>query len=157
MTLFITILLTILIDQLSKSIIQRTMELGQSIPVINNIFHVTYILNPGAAFGMLANQTVFFIIATVAVALGVIIFYFRSGQKKGMLPIALGLLLGGALGNLIDRLRYAKVVDFIDFRVWPVFNLADTAIVTGAGLLILILWFSEREKSRDKVDSDANG
>ncbi|WP_104371468.1 signal peptidase II [Desulfocucumis palustris] len=157
MALLITVLLTILTDQLSKFLIQRAMELGQSIPVIDNIFHITYILNPGAAFGILANRTVFFIIATVLVVLGVIIFYFRSGQKKGMLPVALGLLLGGAAGNLIDRLRYAKVVDFIDFRVWPVFNLADTAIVCGAGLLVLILWFSEKEKSRDRVDSDANG
>ncbi|GBF32975.1 lipoprotein signal peptidase [Desulfocucumis palustris] len=157
LALLITVLLTILTDQLSKFLIQRAMELGQSIPVIDNIFHITYILNPGAAFGILANRTVFFIIATVLVVLGVIIFYFRSGQKKGMLPVALGLLLGGAAGNLIDRLRYAKVVDFIDFRVWPVFNLADTAIVCGAGLLVLILWFSEKEKSRDRVDSDANG
>lgn len=156
MTLLLTIIFTMIADQASKLVIQRTMELGQSIPVIKDIFHLTYILNPGAAFGLLANRTVFFVVTTLVVVIAVIIYYIRSGQRRGALPFALGLLLGGALGNLVDRLRYGKVVDFFDFRVWPVFNLADTAIVTGAGLLVLILWSFEKNKSQDRVDPDAN-
>ncbi len=156
MTLIFTIIITMFADQLSKFIVQRTMELGQSVPVVQNVFHLTYILNPGAAFGLLANRTVFFVMTTLVVVIVVIIYYIKSGQKRGAQPVALGLLLGGALGNLVDRIRYGKVVDFFDFRVWPVFNLADTAIVTGAGLLVLILWSYEKKKSEDKVDPDAN-
>jgi signal peptidase II len=155
MILILTIIITMLADQFSKFIVQRTMELGQSVPIVSNLFHLTYILNPGAAFGLLANRTVFFVIVTVVMVIGTIIYYIRSGQKRGALPIALGLLLGGALGNLVDRIRYGKVVDFIDFRVWPVFNLADTAIVTGTGLLVLILWLMDKKQSQEKVDSDA--
>lgn len=144
------IIFTMLLDQLSKLIVLRTMEQGQSIPIINNIFHLTYIQNPGAAFGLLAYRTAFFIVTTLAIVLGIIIFYRRLGKKRGIFPVAMGLVVGGALGNLIDRLRYGKVVDFFDFRVWPVFNIADTAIVVGAGLLVLAMWNYEQKKGREQ-------
>lgn len=142
-----TTMFTLVLDQLSKFIVLQNMEQGQSIPIINQIFHLTYIQNPGAAFGLLAYRTTFFIFTTLAVVLGIIILYRRLGEKKGMLPLGMGLVVGGALGNLIDRLRYGKVVDFFDFRIWPVFNIADTAIVVGAGLLVLAMWNYEQKKS----------
>lgn len=150
MVFIATIIFTMILDQFSKLVVQRTMEQGQSIPIINNIFHLTYIQNPGAAFGLLAYRTAFFIFTTLAVVLVIIMFYRRLGEKRGSLPLGMGLVVGGALGNLIDRLRYGKVVDFFDFRVWPVFNIADTAIVVGAGLLVLAMWSYERKKGGEQ-------
>ncbi|MFZ5632845.1 MAG: signal peptidase II [Bacillota bacterium] len=142
---FIVSLCTFLLDQASKMYIMTTMHRGQSIPVIENIFHITYIHNPGAAFGLLAYRTAFFIAITLLVIAGIVIFYWKRGIKGGLLPVALGLVVGGSLGNLADRIRFGEVVDFLDFRVWPVFNLADSAIVTGAGLLIIVLWRMDRK------------
>lgn len=136
MRIIFTAVFVLFFDLATKYIIQSRMELYQSIPVINNVFHLTYILNPGAAFGMLADQTAFFIAVTAAVMLAIICFYKRIVGESVITQIALGLVAGGAMGNLIDRIRYGKVVDFLDFRIWPVFNLADTAIVIGVGLLI---------------------
>ncbi|MFZ5644422.1 MAG: signal peptidase II [Bacillota bacterium] len=136
-------LAVLLVDQASKFFIINTMFQGLSIPVIPNIFHITYIHNPGAAFGMLANRTSFFIAVSLIVIAGIVFFHLRAGVKRGIMPIATGFVVGGAAGNLIDRIRFGSVVDFIDLRVWPVFNLADTAIVIGAGLLIIVLWKAE--------------
>ncbi|MCL6612334.1 MAG: signal peptidase II [Peptococcaceae bacterium] len=140
--MFIT-LAVFLLDQASKYLITAKMSLGQSIPVIDNIFHITYIHNPGAAFGLLADRTSFFIAVGLLVVAGVVIFYWKRGARDGVWPVALGLIAGGSLGNLVDRVRFGEVVDFIDFRIWPVFNLADSAIVIGAGLLIMVLWRTE--------------
>lgn len=128
----------LLFDQLSKWIIQQTMEIGQSIPVITNIFHITYWRNPGAAFGILAFHTNFFIIVGIIVTLVLILVLLRLPPGRSLLKIALSLQLGGAAGNLIDRMRTGYVTDFFDFRVWPVFNIADSAIVVG---VILLSWF----------------
>ncbi len=110
---------------------------GESIPIVKQVFHLTYILNPGAAFGFLAYQTNLFIIVTAGLVLGVLLFYRSLPLERVLVRYGLALVVGGALGNLVDRLRFGKVVDFLDFRVWPVFNLADSAIVIGACLLIL--------------------
>lgn len=128
---------TLVIDQLSKYIVLKNMFLGESIPLVTGIFHLTYIQNPGAAFGMLAGRTWFFVGVTLLV-LGAMAFGYRWIQQSGVLyQWALGLVAGGAIGNLIDRIRLAKVIDFLDFRIWPVFNLADTAICIGVGLILL--------------------
>jgi len=108
---------------------------GESIPVLPPVFYLTYILNPGAAFGILADQKILFIVIAVLAIGGVLIGYRQLPPGRILLQLGLGLAVGGAVGNLADRLRYGQVVDFLDFRVWPVFNLADTAIVIGAGLL----------------------
>jgi signal peptidase II len=107
------------------------MVLYESIPVIPNIFHLTYIENPGAAFGLLANQRIFFIVITIIILIAVIYFYRQLKPGQILLKIALGMVVGGAIGNLIDRLRIGTVTDFFDFRIWPVFNIADSAIVIG--------------------------
>jgi len=128
---WITALLVLIIDQGTKYIVKTSMTLYESIPIIPNIFHLTYIENPGAAFGLLANQRVFFIVITTIILVAVIYFYYQLKTGHFLLRIALGMVVGGAIGNLIDRLRMGVVTDFFDFRIWPVFNIADSAIVLG--------------------------
>lgn len=140
MPLLVVVLLTLIIDQSSKAIIKYMLAEGQSIPILPFVFHLTYIRNPGAAFGLFADQTIFFIIATLFVITLVMLVARRIPESRWLLKLSLGLILGGAVGNLLDRLRYGLVVDFLDFRVWPVFNLADSAIVLGACLLVLEVW-----------------
>ena len=134
-----------LIDQLVKHLVIGSMHLGESIPVFKGIFHITYVLNPGAAFGMLEHQRWVFILVAVAVVLVAGIFYSRLKKESALLQIGAGLLLGGAVGNLVDRIQTGLVVDFLDFRVWPVFNIADIAICVGAGILILDMWQRRNE------------
>lgn len=133
---FLIILAAFLVDQSSKAAVQILMYLGESIPVAPPVFYLTYIMNPGAAFGLLAYQTSLFVTVTVLLVAGVLLGYRKLPPGRNLLRYGLGLVLGGALGNLADRLRYGQVVDFLDFRVWPVFNLADTAIVIGACFLV---------------------
>ncbi|MFT9497014.1 signal peptidase II, partial [Anaerosolibacter sp.] len=108
---------------------------NESIPIIHNIFHITYVHNYGAAFGILRNQKSFFIVMTLAVVIGT--FFFLRTQEKvhPAMKFSLTLIIAGAIGNLIDRIQFGYVRDFFDFRVWPVFNIADMAIVCGATLL----------------------
>jgi len=144
---------TLALDQVSKYLVQTNMLRGESIPIIYSVFHLTYIQNPGAAFGILANQRVFFVAVTLLVLVGILVSYRYIPPSNEPMRIALGLITGGALGNFIDRLRLGRVVDFLDFRVWPVFNLADTAIVLGAGMLIWLIWKSGGYE--EKVNGDA--
>lgn len=153
--MFLLIILAVfLLDQGSKVLVQVAMCHGESIPVAPPVFYLTYVLNPGAAFGLFAHQTELFISVTVLLVAGVILGYKRLRDGQTLLKVALGLIVGGALGNLADRLRYGMVVDFLDFRVWPVFNLADAAIVVGAFLLAWqILRKAEGEpKKEPKLD-----
>lgn len=145
MGLSVIIISIIALDQLTKFLIDQNMELGESIPVIQGIFHLTYSVNPGAAFGILAYQTTFFVIAT-AILLTVIIYLFiKLGPKFQLVKIALSLQFGGAVGNLVDRVRTGYVIDFLDLRVWPIFNVADMAIVVGVSLLIYFILFKSSE------------
>lgn len=135
----IIILGTYLLDQTSKAAVQLWMYQGESLPVIPGVFHLTYIHNPGAAFGLMAYQTPVLVTVSLILMTGVALSYRYIKTGGPLLRYGLSLVVGGALGNLTDRLRYGEVVDFLDFRIWPVFNLADVAIVIGAGLLILEL------------------
>lgn len=139
--LIVTVTLIVIADQLTKQLIISTMEVGQSIAVINNFFYITYVRNPGAAFGMLPYQTVFFVIVTVVVA-ALLLYYYRTlPGGYTWLRFGLALQLGGAIGNLIDRVREGYVVDFLNFTVWPpVFNLADSAIVVGIAIFLIAFW-----------------
>ncbi|MCG0276962.1 MAG: signal peptidase II [Thermanaeromonas sp.] len=146
MPVLLLTLVVLLTDQISKLLVRQWLEPNQSIPVLKNIFHLTYINNPGAAFGILAYQTPLFIISTLAVIALIVIAYKQFPVHRLTLKLALALQLGGALGNLLDRIRFGYVVDFLDFRVWPVFNLADVAIVLGVGLTIWELWRREEKE-----------
>ncbi|MGI6648082.1 MAG: signal peptidase II [Bacillota bacterium] len=122
-------------DQIIKYLVQTHLIPWESLPIIPGILHLTYVRNPGAAFGMFANWTWVFVLVSLAV-IGLLVFlYPRIANQGRLFQLALALEAGGATGNLIDRLRFGVVIDFIDFRIWPVFNIADMAIVTGAVLL----------------------
>jgi signal peptidase II len=112
---------------------------ARSVPILGDYIRLTYVENRGAAFGVLQNQTAFFILVGIVV-IGVIIASFRYMSDPGWLLIfALGLQMGGAIGNLIDRVSTGYVVDFIDLTFWPVFNIADSAIVVGVALLAYLI------------------
>jgi signal peptidase II len=132
-------LLVFVLDYATKAAVAHSMIPGESITVIPGVLHLTYVRNAGAAFGLLQHQTDFFIVVTLIV-IGLIIVYGRQAARRGtMLALALGLQLGGAVGNLVDRIQSGSVIDFIDFRIWPVFNLADSAIVLGGVLFVIFL------------------
>lgn len=133
---FPIVLFIFYLDQLSKFIFTKKLALYQSLPVIKGIFHFTLVHNRGAAFGILKNQT-FLFISTSFIAVILIIFSLNKHRYKrlSVYSLSLGLILAGALGNLVDRLVFGYVIDFLDFRIWPVFNVADSAITAGVVLL----------------------
>jgi signal peptidase II len=141
MTVAIVILI-IFLDQLSKYLVTRQLELHQSIPVLSGIFHLTLVHNRGAAFGILRNQLYLFIAISLG-AIFVIVSHLRHQKNRSQMlqTVALSGILAGAVGNLIDRIRFGYVIDFFDFRIWPVFNIADSAITVGAivvGISLLV-------------------
>ncbi len=124
-------------DQITKSLSVRFLvdQPEQSVPILGDFARLTYVSNRGAAFGILQDRTIFFVIVGLVV-IGVILASYRYFPVTSVpLRLALGLQLGGAIGNLVDRVRFGYVVDFIDVAIWPVFNLADSAIVVGVGIL----------------------
>lgn len=136
---FLIAVLVFSLDRLTKLYIAGMMELHETFPVIEGVFHITYVRNPGAAFGLLAHKTPLFIGITAAVMVALAVYSKQIAGGSRRLAFALGLLIGGAAGNLYDRVVAGTVVDFLDFRVWPVFNLADTAIVVGVILFAYYL------------------
>ena len=138
--IFSTALIIVFLDQLTKFLIKQNLQLNQSIPVIKNVLHLTYVTNTGSAFGLFKSFSSFFTLFSAIVI--IVIFYYLKKIKKDETKIqfAVSLLLGGTIGNLIDRLAYGSVVDFIDFRIWPVFNVADSAVTISIVLLIILLW-----------------
>ncbi len=137
------------IDRLSKHYVETHMSLGMSIPIIHDFFHITYIINPGAAFGILEYQTGFFIAVSIIMIAAAIWYVPRIPLKHRLLRLGIGALAGGAVGNLIDRVYYGGVIDFFDFRIWPVFNVADMAIVCGVGCILATL-LNELRKEEGK-------
>lgn len=145
MPILLVLFVVVIVDQWTKYYIQQNMSLGMSIPVIDNIFHITYILNPGAAFGILEHQTVLLVITALIIILALLYFYKRIPETLKLLRFGLGLLAGGSIGNVIDRVKTGYVIDFFDFRIWPVFNIADIAIVCGVFLIIWTIVFASKE------------
>lgn len=143
---------TIVLDQASKVHIMETMRLHESIPIIPNFFSLTYIRNPGAAFGLLASSSngfrlVFFGLTSLF-ALGLLgTIFFRLNREDWLGQVSIAGILGGAVGNLLDRVRYGEVIDFLDFYVsgyhWPAFNIADAAITVGVCFLIIHFAFEK--------------
>ncbi len=142
----ILIFATLILDQLTKFTLRQNFIPHQSIPLIKGVFHLTLVYNRGAAFGMFKNQTFLFIVVSL---FALIFIYFDLKNKKSeskIYTVALSLIAAGALGNLIDRIFLGYVVDFLDFRIWPVFNLADSAITIGAILLGFSILKEEKGK-----------
>ena len=128
--------LTLLADRLTKQLIVARFHPGQSLPLIPSILHLTYVQNTGAAFGLFKGQQLLFIVISVAVIGWISRALLTRPPTAARVTWACGLILGGAAGNLIDRLRLGYVIDFLDRRVWPVFNVGDAAITIGIVLLM---------------------
>jgi signal peptidase II len=140
-------------DQVTKHFVASDLRLGEGIHVLGP-FTIRHVQNSGIAFGLFANATPLVIVAT-AIAVGWMLAYFaRSGSRHPILPVALGLVIGGSVSNLADRVRLGFVTDFLDFRHWPAFNLADSFIVIGVGILLFALLLAEREP-RGRRDGEA--
>lgn len=141
MRLFCIVAVVVLLDQLTKYLVASTMEVGQSFSLIEDFLAITYVRNPGAAFGVLPYRTAFLIIVTLIVAGLIVYFYHVLPASYTLLRLGMALQLGGALGNLIDRVRNVFVVDFIDLKFFPpVFNLADLFIVIGVIIFLFAFW-----------------
>jgi signal peptidase II len=156
--LIVTPLLLIL-DQLSKIYIDRNFLLGESVTVFENFFHITYIRNKGAAFGILAGspwRVPFFVTIGVIACAALLWYLYATRVDQKLLQIALVMVFSGAIGNIIDRVRLSEVIDFIDVHWyqyhWPAFNVADSAITVGVGLMILDLWREERRNKKTKTE-----
>jgi signal peptidase II len=160
---FIVFFVAFMLDRVTKWLVDANLSYADRIPVIEGFFYLTHVRNPGAAFGMLADldpsyRLSFFIIVSL-IAIGIILSFFRQIAPGDRLSaLALGLILGGATGNLFDRIRYGEVVDFLHFKLWggyawPDFNLADSFIVVGVAFLLLELLASEGEQ-RARTEPD---
>jgi len=137
----VTVFLVVLFDRVTKIFFVNILAEGESLPIIRNVLHMSLVHNTGIAFGLFKGQDfVFFVVPIIAFGLlAYNIYYYKTNNEKLSRPyiVAISLILGGAIGNLVDRIYYGHVIDFIDFRVWPVFNLADSAITIGAVIIAL--------------------
>jgi signal peptidase II len=142
----IIVFIILTLDQLTKFLASKNLELNNPLPVIKGVFNLTLVHNRGAAFGIFKNQFYFFILSSIA---AVILIYsvLKKNKRNNLYTFSLSLILGGALGNLIDRIFLGYVVDFLDFRIWPVFNLADSAITLGALLLGWWIFITEKKNA----------
>lgn len=147
------------LDQLTKMYIHTRFQLGESVTVIENFFNITYVRNPGAAFGFLAEshpqfREIFFL-SVPPLAMIIILMILKSVSDKDRWQIfALSSIFGGAIGNYIDRLRFRYVIDFLDFHLysrysWPAFNIADSAIVIGVMILMMLMWFERKAENKE--------
>ncbi len=167
--------LVIFLDQLTKTIIYHSFFLGESFPVLGEFFKITYILNPGGAFGTrLGGNNFYTILSLIAIVL-TFFFFIQAKKDQVLVKIGLALILGGAIGNLVDRFRFGQVVDFLDFDFfdikiapfkfgfidfggfhlerWPVFNLADSSVTCGAILIILQMFLTKKKLPETAVEN----
>ena len=128
------------LDHLTKFLAIRNIGLNESLPIIEGFFHLTFITNTGTAFGLFKGVNFVFVAFSIAVVAAILYNIKNIKENEKSVQAAVGLLLGGALGNLLDRIVHGFVVDFLDFRIWPVFNIADSAITVSVIMLIFLLW-----------------
>ena len=141
------ILLICFLDQLSKFFAEKLLVQGSTTPVVKNIFHITLIHNTGVAFGMFkGHPEVFTGFAALAAVIISVLLIWKKQALTALEKVSLSFILGGTLGNLIDRVRLGYVIDFIDFRVWPVFNIADSFITIGAIMLGVSIFIGMRKR-----------
>jgi len=132
-------------DQLTKQVVGRTLALGDSVDIVGP-FSIHHVQNSGIAFGLFGSRTSLVIAVTAVAVCAMLVFFARSGRRHPIMPVALGLVLGGSIANLIDRVRLGHVTDFLDLVAWPAFNLADTFIVVGVGILFGTLVLGDRSQ-----------
>ncbi len=146
----------VILDQLSKAVAVSSLRLHESIEVISGFFSITLVHNRGAAFGILSDmgqwRIIFFLVIAAIAVIAIILLYVRSRSRDIWLVCGCGLVLGGAAGNIIDRLRFGYVIDFLDFYIkgyhWPAFNLADSALCVGAFCLSIYILKQESGEKR---------
>jgi signal peptidase II len=136
--------LVVIVDRLTKYLLLKNYSEGESVSVIPGIFHITLVLNSGVAFGLFKGAGVIFTISSFLIIVLIGAYVWRNERKDFLTLLALGLILGGAVGNFIDRVAFGYVIDFLDFRIWPVFNIADSSITIGAFILAVRLIFNKR-------------
>jgi len=149
---WLTIIGVWIIDRFLKVLIQTNFIPGETLVVIPKVFHLTYVLNPGAAFGLMAGHTWIFIVTAIIVIAGVIYSQFRISRSEKLTRLAIGMIGGGALGNLYDRLLTGRVVDYMDFQIWSyVFNFADSMIVLAVGLFMFLIYREEKAQGKPEL------
>jgi signal peptidase II len=141
-------------DQLTKHIVASQLALGDGVHVLGP-FWIHHVRNSGIAFGFFSQATAVVIVLTGLAVAWMIVYFARSGARHPILPVALGLVIGGSMSNLLDRVRLGYVTDFLDLRWWPSFNLADSFIVIGVLVLLATLVLAERDPRRPRTISDA--
>ncbi|WLR43606.1 signal peptidase II [Bacillus carboniphilus] len=155
MLVFLIVLFIIALDQITKWIVDTNMYLGQRITIIDQFLYITSHRNTGAAWGILSGQMWFFYIITVIVVIGLIYYIRKTPKQKFLMRLALAFMLGGAIGNFIDRVVRKEVVDFIDTYIFsynfPIFNIADSALCIGVGLLLIQMILDERKQKEKKL------
>jgi signal peptidase II len=139
----------VIADQVTKHVVASHLTLGEGLHVVGP-FTIRHVQNSGIAFGLFSNATAAVIVVTAIAVAWMLVYFARSGARHPVLPVALGLVIGGSVSNLADRVRLGFVTDFLDFRHWPAFNLADSFIVIGVGILLAALILSEREPRTPK-------
>jgi signal peptidase II len=146
---YIIAIFVIILDQITKWLIVNNMDLGESVPIIDNFLYITSHRNRGAAWGILQGQMWLFYVITIVVIIAIMYYLHKAAKGKWLLGVSLALMLGGAIGNFIDRVLRKEVVDFIHTYIFsynfPVFNIADSALVIGVILLMIQMLLEERE------------
>ena len=160
LVLFGVAALVLIADSVSKTLVANNLSLYEARvpPVLDRFVQITYTTNTGAAFGLFPNHGTFFVVVAVVIIVAIIVYYRQLPDGYALARVALGLQLGGAVGNLIDRLRQGYVVDFIDLNFWPlqdwpIFNLADSAVVVGVVLLAFSMLREDMRRLDDELDA----
>jgi signal peptidase II len=148
------VLAAVAADQLTKHIVTGRLGLDAGVHVVGPLW-IHHVQNSGIAFGLFSSATPVVIVLTAIAVTWMVVFFARSGARHPVLPVALGLVIGGSLSNLLDRIRLGYVTDFLDLRFWPAFNLADSFIVIGVAILLGTLLAAEREPRRSRRVRDA--
>ncbi|MFH0763756.1 MAG: signal peptidase II [Candidatus Omnitrophota bacterium] len=136
--IFAAAFLVFVLDRITKVLALNFLSGAGSVKVLPGIFHLTLVFNNGTAFGLLKGRNNFFILISILIVCAILFCIWKYRIKDTALELAAGLVLGGAAGNLFDRIRFANVIDFLDFRIWPVFNFADSCITTGITILAVV-------------------
>ena len=138
------------LDQLVKIIVRTNMEVHQTIPILQDVFHITYVQNTGAAFSMFSGHVEVLAVVTVVATVAMLAYIYKIRKTAHMsLLISLSLIVAGGIGNIIDRVSLKYVMDFLDFRIWPVFNIADICVCVGCGLLLMYAFVIEPKLQKE--------
>jgi signal peptidase II len=149
----------VVLDQFTKWLVKHAMLLGQSVPVLGDFIRLTYVENRGIAFGLRVGNGTVFTFFSAAASLFIVYYLWKQRKESATLRISLLLILAGAVGNLIDRIAFGRVVDFVDVGIktlrWPVFNVADSSVVVGMGVMVYLMIREESKNRTGKADASA--